>query len=213
MKHLPLFAALALAAITTSAGFVQRSAADVILDPHLSGTGDNVIFDSFNGNLAIGSFNGQHTGFADFTDLSGNPAFTGAANGNDIKIANTADLQVVVFDKTGLNVLTTSTQVFSLKGTGDVKAFVQATDGLFTFDLGTINPNAQSGFTLSAINGETMSKLTLFDIGGEITDYEHYRIDVAGPLGVPGPIVGAGLPGILFTAGGMMLLVRNRRRH
>jgi len=34
--------------------------ADVMLDPHLSGTGDNVVFDSFSGSLAIGSFNGQH---------------------------------------------------------------------------------------------------------------------------------------------------------
>lgn len=191
---------------------VTGAGADVIVDPHLSGTGDNVVFDSFNGtNLAIGSFNGQHTGLVNFTDLSGNPAFTGSANGNDIKIANTSDLQIQVFDATDKTVLTTFTQVFSLKGTGDVKAFVQATDGLFTFDLGTINPNAQSGFTLSAINGEVMSRLTLVDFGGDVTDYEHYRIDVAGPLVVPAPAVGAGLPGALGSLG-LFWLGRYRRR-
>jgi len=178
--------------ILASIWFSGQVKADVILDTKLSGTGDNVVFESLNGNLAIGSFNGQNQGLVDFTDLSGNPLFVGAANGNDIKIANTSDLQVVVFDTTGMFVLPTSEQVFSLKGTGDVTAFVQATDGLFTFDLGTINPNAQSGFTLLATNGESMTSLTLLDTGGTISDYEHYRIDV-----VPAPIAGAGIPGLL----------------
>ena len=198
-----LFATVALLALAMPAK------ADVILDPHLSGTGDNVVFDSFSGNLAIGSFNGTHTGFAHFTDLSGNPGFAGSANGNDIKISNTNDLFIQVFDTTQTMVLGTSTQVFSLKGTGDVTAFVQATDGLFTFDLGVIDPSAQSGFTLSAINGETMTSLRLFDNTGSITDYEHYRIDVAA---VPGPIVGAGIPGLIASVLGMIGLNRARRK-
>jgi len=197
-----LFATAALVLIWATG----QAKADVILDTKLSGTGDNVVFDSFSGNMAIGSFNGQNSGLVDFTDLSGNPAFIGSANGNDIKIANTSDLQIVVFDTTGTTVLGTSTQVFSLKGTGDVLASVVATDGTFTFDLGVIDPNAQSGFTLTAINGESMSQLTLLDIGGTISDYEHYRIDIAS---VPGPIVGAGIPGLAF---GMLVLNWFRRR-
>jgi hypothetical protein len=150
-----------------------------MLDPHLSGTGDNVIFDSLSGNVAVGSFNGQHTGFVDFTDLSGNANFTGAANGNDIKISNTSDLQIVVFGTDKTTVLGTSTDVFSLKGTGAVSASVVATDGTFTFNLGAIDPSAQSGFTFTAINGEAISKITLLDTGGVISNFEHYRIDVA----------------------------------
>jgi hypothetical protein len=206
MKRIMLAAAAILATATLSAR------ADVILDPHLSGTGDNVVFDSLSGSLAIGSFNGQHSGLVDFTDLSGNSAFIGAANGNDIKIANTSDLQIVVFNSAGTTVLDTSTQVFSLKGTGDVTATVVATDGTFTFNLGTIDPSAQSGFTLTAVNGEVMSKLTLSDSGGVITDYEHYRIDVASPLAVPGPAAGAGLPGLGAALLGMIGLNRFRRR-
>lgn len=204
MKNLLFAGVLALA--------VSNAHADVIVQNMLSGTGDNVVFDSFSNNLAIGSFNGQHVGVVDFTDLSGNPLFTSSANGNDIKIADTSDLQVVVYsDLSNTQVLTTFTQVFSLKGTGDVHAIVQATDGTFSFDLGQISPNAQSGFTLEAINGEVMSQLTLVDFGGEITDYEHYRIDVAGPLAVPGPAAGAGIPGAL--AGLFMLgLAQVRRR-
>src|SRR5215831_18386063 len=124
-----LLAATALIAATSFA------TADVILDKHLSGTGDNVIFDSCSSSVCFGSFNGQHTGFAQFTDLSGNSNFTGAANGNDIKISNTSDLQIVVLDQTKTTVLGTRTDVFSLKGTGDVVATVIATDGTFTFDL------------------------------------------------------------------------------
>jgi hypothetical protein len=199
-------------AMTVALVLVTHAHADVILDPHLSGTGDNVVFDSLVGHLAIGHFNGMHQGLVDFTDLSGNPAFTAAANGNDIKIADTSDLQVVVKDNTNTTVLDTSTQVFSLKGTGDVHAIVTATDGVFTFDLGMISPTAQSGFTLSAINGEVMSKLVLLDTtpGDEITDFEHYRIDVAAAP-VPGPIVGAGLPGLVAAAClGMIALGRRR---
>lgn len=205
---------MAVAALAATVGSADRSArADVIVQNMLSGTGDNVTFNSLLGKLAVGTFNGQHTGVVNFTDLGNNPLFTAAANGNDIKISNTDDLQVVVFSNTSdIQVLTTSTQVFSLKGTGDVHAFVQATDGLFTFDLGVINPNAQSGFTLEGINGETMSKLTLVDVGGIISDYEHYRIDVAGPLVVPGPAVGAGVPGLLAGLGGMVLLARRRKQ-
>src|SRR5215472_1621349 len=142
MKRLLLATALAMTPIAAMA--------DVTLLDKLSGTGDNVVFDSQSGGLILGSFNGQNQGVVDFTDLSGNPLFVGAANGNDIKIANTSDLQVQVFDATNTSVLATTTDVFSLKGTGNVTAFVTANEQgggtmLFTFNLGAIDPNAQSG--------------------------------------------------------------------
>jgi hypothetical protein len=82
-----------------------------------------------------------------------------------------------------------------------------------TFDLGTIDPNAQSGFTFQAINGEVMTRMVLVDSGGNIADYEHYRIDVAAAA-VPGPIVGAGLPGLVAAAMGLfgMNFWRRKRR-
>ena len=85
---------------------------------------------------------------------------------------------------------------------------VQATDGTFTFDLGAIDPNAQSGFTLTAINGEVMTAMTLLDVGGTITDFEHNRIDVAAvatPLPATVWLFGGGL-------GGLGLLMRRRKR-
>jgi hypothetical protein len=191
-----------LLATTALLALAGAARADVVLTDKLSGTGDNVIFDSINGGLAVGTFNGQHQGFVDFTDLSGNPLFTGAQNGNDIKISNTNDLQVQVFN-TDSTPLGTTTQVFSLKGTGDVIASMFAVDqfgnpeAAQVFDLGTIDPNAQSGFTFTTINGEVMTRMVLLDIGGMINDYEHYRIDAA-------PIPTAAVPELSTWA--MMLL-------
>jgi hypothetical protein len=203
---------LLLATIATLAAIPAK--ADVILNPQLSGTGDNVIFDTLNGSVAVGLFNGQHTGFVDFTDLSGNPLFTGAQNGNDIKISNTNNLKVQVFNTDG-SALGTTTQVFSLKGTGDVHAALFAVDkfgnveAAQNFDLGVINPNAQSGFTFSAINGEVMTALVLLDVGGTIADYEHYRIDAAVLPVASVPVPGAAW---LFASGIGGLFALSRRR-
>jgi hypothetical protein len=207
MRKLLLGSAFALACLAPAR-------ADVLLDTKLSGTGDNVVFDSFSGNLALGSFNGTHTGLVDFTDLSNDSTFS-ASGGNAIKITNSSDLQVQVFNSAGTTVLPTSTDVFSLSGTGSVEAFVTANEvgggtKLFTFDLGTIN-NSQSGFTLTAINGETINLFSVVDTGGLITDFEHYRVDVAGPLAAtPLP---AALPMFLGGLAGFWGLLRRRRQN
>jgi hypothetical protein len=208
------FAALLLAGTALAAMPAQ---ADVILDTKLSGTGDNVVFNSLSGSLATGLLNGQHADLVRFTDLTGSTTFSAAASGNDIKITGSNNLFIQVFDPTGTFVVPTTTDVFSLKGTGDVTAFVQAIDingnpePIQTFSLGTIDPNAQSGFTFTAINGEQITSFRLLDLTGNINEFEHYRIDVGTPRAVPGPMVGAGIPGVV-AAFAMMGLAWRRRR-
>jgi len=215
MKRL-LFASAALALIWATGA----AKADVIIQNKLSGTGDNVIFDSaIPGSLVIGSFNGQNQGLVDFTCISTCSGFTGASNGNDIKItaAGLTNMQIQVFDTTGLNVLPTATDVFSITGTGHVFVGVTANEPgggtqLVNFDLFSLfGPlgNGQNGFTLTAINGETVNMFTLLDVGGTITDFEHYRVDVAA---VPGPIVGAGIPGLIAACCGLFGFNRFRRK-
>ena len=87
-----------------------------------------------------------------FRDLSGNSAFTGAANGNDIKILNTSDLDITVFNSADIAQVTTTRDIFSLKGSG--QAFIKVTaleaDGTFKdFNFG--------GFTLGTEYGNAFS--------------------------------------------------------
>jgi len=207
MKKLAILGAMVLAMSASAA------MADVTIIDKLSGTGDNVVFDSaIPGSLVVGSFNGQNQGLVDFTCLGGCAAFTGAQNGNDIKITATGltNMSVQVFDTTGLNVLATATDVFSITGTGNVFVGVTANEQgggtkLFTFDLTSLfGPlgNGQNGFTLTGINGETIDHFTLLDVGGTITDFEHYRIDVAASA-VPEPTTWAmmliGFIGLAFA--------------
>jgi hypothetical protein len=195
--------------------------ADVIINDSLSGTGDNVVFQSSSSTQVVGTFNGQHSGLVDFNCLGGCTNFVGAQSGNDLKI--TADgltnLSVQVFNTAGTTVLPTQTDVFSITGTGDVTVGVTANEAngttkLFTFDLlslfGPLGPG-QNGFTLTAINGETINKFTLLDVGGTITDFEHYRVDVASPLAVPGPVAGAGLPSLIAAGLGLWGFHKRRR--
>jgi hypothetical protein len=156
--------------------------ADVIVLDQLSGTGDNVVSDSSSTNSALGHLNGQHLDVVRYTNLA--TGFTFAANGNDIKIGNTGTLTDQVFDPTNTFLVGTTTEVFSLSGTGDVKLAVNATDGTFNFDLGTIN-NSQSGFTVNAINGEVINSLTLTDSTGSIFSFEHNRIETASAVPEP----------------------------
>ena len=194
--------------------------ADVILDFKAGGTGDNVVFNSLLGNLALATLNGQHNEFVQFRDLTSSATFTAAASGNDIKISGTNNLFIQVFDPTDTFVVGTTTQIFSLKGTGNVTAFVGASlngvdEGFTSFNLGAIDPNAQSFYTFSAVNGEIMTSLRLLEttVGGSITEFEHYRIDVAANVSaVPGPIVGAGIPGLVAACGAMFGLNWRRRR-
>jgi hypothetical protein len=179
--------------------------ADVQLLTQLSGTGDNVVADSSGTNSALGHLNGQHLDVVRYTNLA--TGFTFAANGNDIKIGNTGTLTDQVFDPTNTFVVGTTTEVFSLTGTGDVHLSVNATDGTFTFDLGTIG-NGQSGFTVNAINGEVINSLSLTDQTGSIFSFEHNRIETA-VAAVPEPATwGMLLLGFI----GLGFAFRNKRR-
>ncbi len=220
MNRTTLAAALLLASTALATLPAQ---ADVILDTHgLGGTGDNVIFSQLTPGLVLGHLNGQHDEIVRFLDRSAfNPdggilsgIFSGAANGNDIKIVNSSELDIRVFDPTNVNLVTTTRDIFSLKGTGT--AFITVTaleaDGSTkTFQFNPLTPGfsladfqlsttAQSGFDLKAINGERISDLDIRIVGGSITDFEHYRIEVGPTAAVPGPVVGAGLPGLAAVA-------------
>jgi len=223
---------LATTALLALSGAAQ---ADVFLDTQgIPGTGNNVVFtgiDPTNPRLILGHLNGQNNEVVRFFDVSNTTGFTGAANGQDIKINNTRDLDITVFDSTNTIQLGTTRDIFSLKGTGDVFFRVSAVDAngnveTFNFtnlaggvaglggggyDLG--NGSRQNGFDFSVGNGEVITDIDLFlGATGMINDFEHFRIDAA-------PIPTAAVPeastwvmmiaGFLGVGG---LAMRKRRR-
>jgi len=186
-----------LLATTALLAFAGAARADIVLDTTgQGGTGNNVIFSSIaSSQLILGKLNGQNDEVVRFFDVSASQGFSGSANGNDIKIVNTRDLDITVFNSTNTTQLGVTRDIFSLKGDGEVFFRVTAleADGTFKtfnytnlaggvaglggggYDLG----NGQSGFDFKAINGEAIWDLDLFvSAGGHITDFEHYRIDV-----------------------------------
>lgn len=209
-----------LLATTMLVALASGAQADVILETKLSGTGDNVVLNSVLGDLALAQLNGQHFEFVRFRDLTGSTTFGAQSTGNDIKLTGSNNIFIQVFDAANLNVVGTTTEVFSLNGTGNAQAFVQAVDQFGNeepiqfFNLGALTLTGANNFTLSAINGEVMTSVRITSIGeGGITAFEHFRIDVAPiPVAVPGPIVGAGIPGLVAALGMMFGLSRYRRR-
>jgi len=213
MKKL-LLAATMLCALASGAN------ADVILLNQLSGTGNNVVLNSVSGDLALAQLNGPNLEFVRFRDLTGSTTFTAQSTGNDIKLEGSNNIFIQVFDVTNQTLLGTTTEVFSLNGTGEAQAFVQAVDEFGNpepiqfFSLGTLSLNAPSNFTLQAINGEVMTSVRITSLGeGSISSFEHFRIDVAAvPQAVPGPAVGAGLPALVMGLAGLFGFNRLRRR-
>ena len=176
MRKLLLTALLALAAVTPAS-------ADIILRDSLGGTGNNVVFTGAVGsNLILGRLNGQNDEVVRFLDRSLSGSFTGSGTGNDIKIGNTADLQIRVFDALDTTQLGITREIFSLKGEGSILFHVTAreADGSFeNFNFVRTLGNGQNGFDFQAINGETIWDIDMrLSSGGLITDFEHFRIDV-----------------------------------
>jgi hypothetical protein len=162
------------------------ASAEIVLDTHgLGGTGNNVIFNSvFDSNTVLGTLNGQNNEVVRFVDRSQTGSFTGTSgqNGNDIKLFNTFDLDIAVFDATNTTQLAVTRQVFSLVGSGSVIFHVTAleSDGSFqNFNFFETLGNGQNGYDFLAINGE---KIWDIDIvtgpNTNITAFEHFRIDV-----------------------------------
>jgi hypothetical protein len=204
-------------AAATVLALATPASADIILDTNgLGGTGNNVVFNRvLNTSTILGTLNGQNDEVVRFVDRSGNSNFTATAgqNGNDIKLFNSADLDITVFDRTNVTQLGTTREVFSLTGEGTVSFHITAleADGSFkNFNfIGLELKSGQNGFDFTAINGERIWDLDIVTVFGTVTGFEHYRIDVQA---VPVPVIGAGLPGLLAGLFGLIGLNRYRRK-
>jgi hypothetical protein len=197
------------------------ASADIVLDTNgLGGTGTNVIFNSvFSTNTVLGRLNGQNNEIVRFTDRSGNGGFTGTAgqNGNDIKLFNSFDLDVTVFNSTNTTQLAVTREVFSLVGSGSVIFHVTAleADGTFkNFNFADTLKNGQNGYDFTAINGEKIWDLDIvLGPNTNVSAFEHYRIDVQPNVGaVPELSTWAMMILGFFGVGGMAYRRKNQFR-
>jgi hypothetical protein len=190
-----------------------------------TGTGDNVVFDSSDGFIARAHLNdpNSHNEIVHFIDLAGTAFSAGATNGNDIKITSATDIMVKVFAADDTTLVGTSKQVFSIKGDGVITLTVTSVDANgnveanspFTFANNQLG-NGQNFFILSTLDGEVMTSLEIKDVGGSISDFEHYRLDptvIPQIAAVPEPATWAMMILGFFGVGGLAMVKRRREGH
>jgi hypothetical protein len=117
---------------------------------------------------------------------------------------------------------TTSQAIFNLDATANGSAAIAATDqfgNVFNFNL-TLSGTGQSFFQLTGINGERISGVSITTTVGleEVSQIRFGELTQAGtPTQVPGPVAGAGLPGLVLAGGALFgclrRLARRERQH
>jgi hypothetical protein len=192
-----------LSVLATSAG------ATIILDPTPTGTGTNVVFNqqppNQTGTTVFGNINDPNNTLVQFTSTQ--TLITPAQGQARVESVPDGDLNNLVTTIPGFFF---DQAVFNLDATANGTANISATDqfgSVFNFSL-ALNEAGQNFFTLNTAGGELISQVSFTTTVG-LDEVSQVRFGNTAP--VPGPIVGAGLPGLLAASGLLVLLSRRRR--
>jgi hypothetical protein len=192
--------------------------ATILFSPTPSGTGNNVVFNQQppdqQGTTIFGNINDPNNTLVQFTSTQ--VLATPAVGQARIESVPDNSLTNLITTIPGFG---TTEAVFNLDATADGSATIIAGDQLgnfFNFNL-PLSGSGQNFFTLTGIAGELIFGVGIFSnvALGEATQVRFGDI-VAVPPGttpfvIPGPVAGAGLPGLALAFGGVVAWRRRRR--
>ena len=189
---------------------VTSANAIIMLDPTPSGTGNNVMFNlqppNQMGTTIFGNINDPSNTLVQFTSTQ---VLTTPSQGQ-ARIESVPD-GILNNLNTTIPGFFFSQAVFNLDATADGSASITAFDQFgtsFVFSL-PLSGAGQNFFTLTTAGGELISRVAFTTTVG-LDDVSQIRFGETVPI--PGPIVGAGLPGLLAACGGLLALARRRRK-
>jgi hypothetical protein len=188
---------------------VTSASATIILDPTPTGTGNNVFFNqqppNQMGTTVFGNINDPANTLVQFTSTQ--TLITPAQGQARIESVPDGSLNNLVTTIPGFFF---DQAVFNLDATANGTANISAFDQLgtqFNFLL-PLSGSGQNFFTLNTAGGELISRVAFTTTVG-LDDVQQVRFGDLTP--VPGPLVGAGMPGLLAASGFLVFLARRRR--